>query len=819
VLNAANVISGNIGDGVHIFNDDTVGNRVRGNLIGTDCTGAAALPNSANGVFIERSPGNYVGGSDDPVAGNVISGNGLSEDPNQKGYGIKIQGASATGNKVQGNYIGTNYEGDARISNAAGGVLVENASDNYIGGAGKGNYPELPPGNLIAGNNVVGIRVTGTSSGNVIESNMLGTDFLGSTALGGGNIRLEGANVTDTLVWSNLISGNAASGIYISGSKNTVAFNFIGTDLSGELALGNQLHGVEIERVAQEGGVSNVIASNVISANGYAGASGSGRGVLVNKAQGTRIEWNHIGTDFGGTRIVDTNGKSLGNRWDGVYTSVATDTTISNNLIGGNGRWGVYNSTSAGTSILDNRIGDYYDPTSKLPNQSGGIRPGGGETIRGNRVAGNLGPGIYADTGSNILIADNDLEANQGEGIRIGATVSDVTVQDNKISWNAASAVAITAASNITLSGNFIGTDETLSADMGNAGKGIVIDGGSTGITIAGNTIKFNDAEGVDVLSASGVTLTNNTVSKNDGDGIAMLAATDYTVTGNDVEQNGKNGFLMPTGTAVFTDNSALGNGVLDESAVDMLFSGGTAVLEGLYGEADKVLQTAGNIGVADTFSVHDLYKLQNGTFGGGTEATLNVQDFLQTGGQHIANHYVLNVLNNYEIDAGQTVLAGTGTLQVGGQMLIHGGDVSLTWNLTVAGGITIFSGGTLEILASSTIHGNITNSGILSIGALGATNALVLYGNFTQTGSGRLIMHVADDGSCDTLIIHGSATLAGTLQVSGSAGPPGYALITWNSYTGSFTLDLPPLSPPYFYDPEYSSSGFTLLIDMDGGG
>src|SRR5207249_7764483 len=104
-------------------------------------------------------------------------------------------------------------------------------------------------------------------------------------------------------------------------------------------------------------------------------------------------------------------------------------------------------------------------------------------------------------------------------------------------------------------------------------------------------------------------------------------------------------------GTAVFTDNTAVDND-LNQDAVDMLFSGGSAMLEGTYGETDKVLQTAGNVGVVDgsTFTVNDLYKLQNGTFGGSPDATLNVQDFLQTGGQHGANHYFLNVLNNYEI-------------------------------------------------------------------------------------------------------------------------------------------------------------------------
>ena len=61
---AGNLISGNAGDGVEICGSGTTGNVVAGNLIGTDATGEAALPNGADGVQIDSgASNNTVGGT------------------------------------------------------------------------------------------------------------------------------------------------------------------------------------------------------------------------------------------------------------------------------------------------------------------------------------------------------------------------------------------------------------------------------------------------------------------------------------------------------------------------------------------------------------------------------------------------------------------------------------------------------------------------------------------------------------------------------------------------------------------------------------
>ncbi len=71
---AGNVISGNGDIGLQFFGGN--GNSVvQGNLIGVDATGSHGLPNSGDGIFIQGSNNDTIGGST-AGAGNVISANG-----------------------------------------------------------------------------------------------------------------------------------------------------------------------------------------------------------------------------------------------------------------------------------------------------------------------------------------------------------------------------------------------------------------------------------------------------------------------------------------------------------------------------------------------------------------------------------------------------------------------------------------------------------------------------------------------------------------------------------------------------------------------
>jgi cysteine-rich repeat protein len=117
---ARNLISGNINAGIAITAATLVSqphNHIRGNLIGTDITGLAALGNTFFGIQITDSDGSDIGG-DSPFQRNVISANGAA--------GIVIGGtpAESVNNVITGNYIGTGVDGETDLGNQGSGIAL-----------------------------------------------------------------------------------------------------------------------------------------------------------------------------------------------------------------------------------------------------------------------------------------------------------------------------------------------------------------------------------------------------------------------------------------------------------------------------------------------------------------------------------------------------------------------------------------------------------------------------------------------------------------------------------------------------------------------
>ncbi|MBA2714581.1 MAG: hypothetical protein H0U55_13625 [Rubrobacteraceae bacterium] len=166
---ARNLISGN-DFGVEIVGLGANSNKVEGNYIGTKANGTEELGNSGDAVRIEDgASGNVVGGA---VTGarNVISGNGFSFG----GSGVTI--ALASGNTLEGNFIGTGANGTGDLGNKSHGVFIEGA--DIIAGDATSNAIVR---NTIALNGGDGVRVRGAlSMGNQIRSNSI----FGNTGLG-----------------------------------------------------------------------------------------------------------------------------------------------------------------------------------------------------------------------------------------------------------------------------------------------------------------------------------------------------------------------------------------------------------------------------------------------------------------------------------------------------------------------------------------------------------------------------------------------------------------------------------------------------------
>ena len=423
---AANVISGNTTQGVVITGADTSNNKVQGNFIGTNHGATAALGNGTGVLITANATANTVGGSNlaGAVARNIISGN--------RANGVTI---TATDNKVQGNYIGTDATGAKRLPNGGNGVTLGNGgSSNMVGGAS----PTLR--NVISGN-LNGVEIRNGATLNLVQGNFIGTRANGNLALpnSGAGVFIMGGNNTIGGTSSgarNVISGNAMAGVNINSgaSGNIVAGNYIGIDKSGALRLGNRNEGVIIDGAPGNtiGGTASG-ARNVISANSFYGV-----GIFATAATGNKVQGNYIGTDAAGTA-------ALGNAGEGVLIENGKDnlvggTTVgSRNVISANGSHGVGLSGGGtkGNEIRGNYIGTDVNGSADLGNVMEGVSirglashniVGGVTSRAANHIAFNA-RGVRVRAGTGNTIRHNSIFGNDGLGIDLdptGVTPNDI---------------------------------------------------------------------------------------------------------------------------------------------------------------------------------------------------------------------------------------------------------------------------------------------------------------------------------------------------------------------------------------------------------
>ncbi|HON08216.1 MAG TPA: hypothetical protein PLW02_08980, partial [Verrucomicrobiota bacterium] len=355
--NKRNIISGNGSAGILIANTDSKSNKVIGNYIGMDINGTLVVSNQLDGVYIQNSTDNQIGGVNQGE-GNLISGNGEN--------GITIYNPSGGRNIITGNIIGTDKSGSYPRGNNANGIGILGTS-NIIGGA---NFPA----NLISGNYLNGIYISSTNStGNIIQGNIIGLDLSGTHSISnkssgilidnspsniiGGNVYNEG----------NIISGHlSGNGIYIIGqgsSNNIVQGNKIGIDINGTNSIQNG-SGIGIYNSPMNiiGGIPT-INRNILSGNKYNGIYIQGE-----NAYGNRIVGNFIGTDLMGKIAVP-------NIQDGIYIVGAPSNNIGEidlgNVISGNNYTAITidGSISQGNKIQGNNIGMAYDCNSTIGNE------------------------------------------------------------------------------------------------------------------------------------------------------------------------------------------------------------------------------------------------------------------------------------------------------------------------------------------------------------------------------------------------------------------------------------------------------------------
>ena len=549
---ARNTISGNTGSGVTIQDAGTSGNSFVGNYIGTDSTGAHALPNSVDGITIQgQATGNTIG------TANVISGN--------KGNGITISGSGTTGNTVNSNDIGTDATASIAIPNANGVVITSSAASNMIG-----------LGNVISGNTGAGVLINGSAAQNDVYGDLIGTDGTGMHALGNNSngVTINGAAINNMIGGFNdgegdVISGNSLVGVVVSGSGtngNVVNSDYIGTILTANAALANSGGGVIVSNNA----ANNAVSNDVISGNTGIGLS------LTSASTGTNVIGNLIGTDYLGAIVVPNTGVGVSITQGSSNNIIGGfDVVLDGNCISGNGGNGftISDSGTSGNQIIGNYIGTDVGGTIDLGNVGNGIFVGGGSqltTVQDDFIVANGGNGLQIDgstTTINPIVGNQfggtaSVLGNTGQGIYVtntpNVTIGGATSSSaNVIVGNGQDGIAIvgSTATGAQILNNLIGTNFSVSAGLGNGGQGIYIGDGSiftpaiagvaSGASIVGNVVSNNGANGIWFNGAGSVVNTNNQVQ------------------GNKIGVNpGGNTALANAGSGIMISNGASGNSV-----------------------------------------------------------------------------------------------------------------------------------------------------------------------------------------------------------------------------------------------------------------
>jgi titin len=164
-------------------------------------------------------------------------------------------------------------------------LIASPAGFNRIGGV------RTEDRNVVSGNRKSGISIQ--TSGNLVLGNFVGTDFTGRNTLRNAE---DGVSLNRsrnmiggaTRKEANVIAANGWFGVMASGNSNTILGNFIGTDPSGQVPLGNAAGGVTL------GGRHSVVQANVIAYNAVSAGPGGGSGVSFSPEFDCTIRRNSI---------------------------------------------------------------------------------------------------------------------------------------------------------------------------------------------------------------------------------------------------------------------------------------------------------------------------------------------------------------------------------------------------------------------------------------------------------------------------------------------------------------------------------------------
>ncbi len=359
------------------------------NYIGVDAVGSTGLGNALAGVLVDSSVRTVIN------AGNRIGSNGR---------GVWLAKGS-TGNRVEGNFIGTNEAGDI-LGNAYDGVLIDRSIGNFV-----------RLGNIINNNGSHGVSLTDataatTAAGNVVSGNTIAANGFALTGGGAGVAVSGGARHTIGGVGvGNVITSNANEGILVNRSGLTgssvgvvIQGNYLGTNANSEISslLGNRV-GIRL----QQANTATIDRRNVILNNSSDGISLEGTSLVT--LGSTVANAGNIISQNGGAGVTITDrvlAGSVSNSGNNVFGNTITNNTgIGINVVGTTNAQGLSTTSNVviGTSAVPGRV--VGGQVNTIANNGGaGVTIDGaqGVTVEGNSVFGNVGLPIEIKNNGNL---------------------------------------------------------------------------------------------------------------------------------------------------------------------------------------------------------------------------------------------------------------------------------------------------------------------------------------------------------------------------------------------------------------------------------
>ncbi len=494
-------------------------NLVQGNYIGVSAQGNLAVPNINHGVLIfNNAPNNTIGGTT-ASARNVISGN--------QNTGITID--SSNGTKIQGNFIGTNAQGDAAIDNLFDSLRVSGCNNTLIGGST--STPGTAPGNVLGDMFIFG-GVQTLIQGNLVGTNAAGTADL--TLIGPGQAMnlwgdvIVGGSTPDL---RNVISGLSTGISFANSGSGSVLGNYIGTDITGTTAIPNSV-GIEVGTNPKDTkiGGANAGEGNLISGNSV--------GIQLENSSSI-VKGNLIGTQKDGTTALPNS------------QGIEIRGPSSENIIGGT------EAGAANTIAFNGNSGVSISPPSGSFNATK-------NSIRGNKIHSNgiLGIDLNADGITLNDPGDADTGANGLQNYPNVLLVSTGATSTIEGTLNSAASSLFTV--------DFYASD---ACDPSGFGEGATFIGSTQTTTDASGNSAFSVQFPVSLSTGSAITATATDAAGNTSEfslcrlvnapGTVQFIATQYSAQ----EQ---------AGLATITVTRTLGN--VDNGSVDFATSSGTAI-------------------------------------------------------------------------------------------------------------------------------------------------------------------------------------------------------------------------------------------------